>query len=789
MSNFLPPKTGLPAGWNQELRSSLEPDEPYRILFQQYPHPIWIYDEETLRFLVVNDAALREYGYAREEFLALTLRDIHPEGECAAVLEMLPALPESERSRACRTLTRDGAVLDVEVTTHRFRFGGRPCRLMVARDVTSRKRDEARISALNIAFESRVADLETLLNVLPIGVAIAEDRECSRIRVNPILAALLGLAPGANASLGAPPHEKPPYKVCREGRELTADEMPMQVSAARGIPLPDVEVDVVLQDGRKISFLTSTAPLFDEHGVPRGCISAFLDITERKAGEDALREANEKFEALIQASPLAIVSMDFDGNVKGWNRAAEEIFGWKQEEVVNRPFPIVPDEDMEFFRTNVYRARTGGTVSGIERRRRRKDGALVDVALWNAVQRDGSGNPVGVISVIADITERKRLEEQLQQSQKMEAVGRLAGGVAHDFNNLMTVVTGFSQVVLEQLTAGDPLRPHVEEILSAGRRAAALTSQLLAFGRRQMIHPRVLSLNRIISDMEQILRRAIMESIELEIRLDPALGKIRADRGQIEQVLMSLAVNARDSMPDGGVLTIRTANADIASADADSPCELGSGPWVLLEVRDTGEGMDEETRKRLFEPFFTTRDLGRGTGLGLSAVYGIVKQNGGDISVISAPERGTAFRIWLPRGESAPESADTGSSSNYRHGSETILLVEDEPGVRRLAGEVLRKQGYTVLEAADGRDALRLYVDYARSIDLLLTDVIMPQMSGRELSERLLRLQPDLKVIYMSGYAESVTAGHGISHTSGMLLQKPFTPEVLARKLREVLNS
>ncbi|MCL5745540.1 MAG: PAS domain S-box protein, partial [Acidobacteria bacterium] len=498
-------------------------------LFHSHPQPVWIHHAETLRFLAVNDAAVAKYGYSREEFLDMGAGDI-----------AAPALPDEEPRGTLRHITRDGSILDVELASHRLEFAGYPAILVVANDVTEQKRAEETITKLNKSLESRIAELEALINVVPIGIAVAEDRECRRIQANRILSELLGLPAGANASVTAPTDEKPPYRLFSNGKELAPDELPMQIAAARGIEVPNVETDVLFDDGREMSFLTFSSPLFDEHGNPRGSVASFLDITRRKATENALREAKETFEAVIQASPLAIVAMDFGGNVKSWNRAAERIFGWEEEEVLNRPFPIVPDDDVEFFRTNVERARTGGTVAGVERKRRKKDGTLIDVGLWNAVQRDASGTPVGVISVMADITERKRLEEDLRQSQKMEAVGRLAGGVAHDFNNLMTVVTGFSRLVLDSLSPADPLRGHLEEILKAGDRAAMLTNQLLAFGRRQIIQPRVLDPNRIISDMERMLRRVIIEDIELVIKLDPALGKIKADRVQIEQIVMNL---------------------------------------------------------------------------------------------------------------------------------------------------------------------------------------------------------------------------------------------------------
>jgi two-component system cell cycle sensor histidine kinase/response regulator CckA len=637
-------------------------DEWHKLLFACHPHPMWVYDPETLVFLDVNQAAVQKYGYTREQFLSMTAAEIRPEEDVAEWREWLSRAPGEDRKRLVRHRKAGGALMDVEIHSNAIVYQGRPARLVMALDVTDRRRAEDEITELNHRLRERVAELETLLNLIPVGIAISEDQECSRVRVNSALSQMLGLPVGANASVTAPDNERPPYKLFRDGRELTRDEMPMQRAALLGEASENVEVDTVFPDGRCIRFLTSTAPLFDQKSAPRGCITSFLDITGRKQAEDQLREANQTLRALIEALPLAIVAMDLEGRVKSWNRAAQQMFGWTERELLGKTFPAVPESDEEFFRANLRKATKGETLSGIERQRRRKDGTMIDVALWNAVQRDASGLPVGVISVIADITQRKHLEEQLRQSQKMEAVGRLAGGVAHDFNNLLTVVTGFSQLVLDGMREGDPLRAPLEEILKAGNRAAGLTNQLLAFSRRQMIRPTVLDLNRVIADMERMLRRLISEDIELVLLLGYGLPEIKADAGQIQQVVMNLAINARDAMPQGGTLTIETSNVELRADDMARLPELRPGRYVLLSFTDTGEGMDETTRSRLFEPFFTTKGLGRGTGLGLSTVYGIVKQNGGDIAVRSEPGRGASFQIYLPGMAPDTDSAQEGGA-------------------------------------------------------------------------------------------------------------------------------
>jgi nitrogen-specific signal transduction histidine kinase/ActR/RegA family two-component response regulator len=388
-----------------------------------------------------------------------------------------------------------------------------------------------------------------------------------------------------------------------------------------------------------------------------------------------------------------------------------------------------------------------------------------------------------------DITDRKQLEEQLRQSQKMEAVGRLAGGIAHDFNNLLMVIQGYADLLAERLPAGDPLRRNAEQIQTASQRATSLTRQLLAFSRKQMLAPKVISVQSILGDMERILRRLIGEDIQLETSSAPDVGLIKADRSQIEQVILNLAVNARDAMPQGGRLTIETANVDLDASYARSPVVLAPGKYVMLAVTDNGCGMDAETQTHIFEPFFTTKEKGKGTGLGLATVYGIVKQSGGYVWVYSEPGRGTSFKIYLPMVENVEESGrdNRGDPQSSGRGTETILLVEDEKGVRELAREYLEMSGYTVIEAEDGHTALELAAMHSGTIHLLMTDVVMPGISGRELADRVKRIRPKIQVLYMSGYTDQAVVHHGILDMDAVLLQKPFTMATLSSKLRELL--
>jgi PAS domain S-box-containing protein len=389
-----------------------------------------------------------------------------------------------------------------------------------------------------------------------------------------------------------------------------------------------------------------------------------------------------------------------------------------------------------------------------------------------------------------DVTERKLLQDQLIQAQKMESIGRLAGGVAHDFNNLLTVISGYSELLLARRGIGNPVLGHVTEIQRAAARAASLTRQLLAFSRQQVLEPQVLDLNVIISNTDKMLRRLIGEDIELVTIAGTALGRVKADAGQMEQVVMNLAVNARDAMPKGGRLTIETANVELDEAYARRHVAVKPGPHVMLAMSDTGMGMDSETQARIFEPFFTTKEKGKGTGLGLATVYGIVKQSGGNIYVYSNLGHGTTFKIYLPRVDGALESVNTPKArTEVPQGCETVLLVEDEESVRSLLQGILRSNGYTVLEASRGEEALGICEGHKGAIHLLLADVVMPQMSGRELAERLISTRPQMKVLYMSGYTDDAVVRHGVLESNAAFLQKPFTPEILARKVRLVLDA
>ncbi len=546
------------------------------------------------------------------------------------------------------------------------------------------------------------------------------------------------------------------------------------------------ELEVVRRDGQHVPLEVNTRLIY-EAGEAVGVQGIARDISERKQAESALRMSEEKYRDLFEYANDVIYIHDLQGNFLSVNQKAEQITGYKRDEVIklNMSQIIVP-EYLELAKTNILKKLQGESSNTVyELEVICKDGSKRPLEVNTRLLYEGQ-RPVGVQGIARDISERKQLEEQLRQSQKMEAVGRLAGAVAHDFNNLLTAILGYSQLLLRRLDPNGPMRKEVVEIEKAGQRAAALTNQLLAFSRKQVFQPQVLNLNLVVADIEKMLQRLIGEDIELRAIFDPMLGLTKADRGRLEQVIMNLAVNSRDAMPRGGQLTIYTANVELD----ELPIEAAPGAYIMLAVADTGMGMDKETLLHIFEPFFTTKEPGKGTGLGLSTVYGIVKQSGGYITCQSEPRQGTLFRIYLPRIEEPAERLEGQPSvAEVLFGNETILLVEDDDAVRELTQQMLAMNGYAVLEASNAQDALSICRERTLPIPLLITDVVMPLTNGPELAQQVLQLRPETKVLYISGYTDNLLALRSSVAGSLPLLQKPFTPEGLTRKVREILDS
>jgi PAS domain S-box-containing protein len=509
-----------------------------------------------------------------------------------------------------------------------------------------------------------------------------------------------------------------------------------------------------------------------------------------RAAQESLRRSEINFRSLVTNAPYGICRCDSSGELLDANPALLAMLGYTSAEELQGKHLATLYADTQLWFELADHLRAAAPFNGLIVEWMRKDatGMVVRVS-GRAVSDAGKGRTFELFA--EDVTERRALEQQLRQSQKMEAVGRLAGGIAHDFNNLLMVVSGYSEFLLDRLGPEPALRAPAQEIANAAGRATSLTRQLLAFSRKQMLAPKILDLNDVVTENLKMLNRVIGEDIDLVMVPAAALGAVRADVGQIEQVIMNLAVNARDAMPSGGKLTIETSNISLDEEHARFHPPLAPGNYVLLAISDTGAGMDSETQTRIFEPFFTTKGP-KGTGLGLSTVYGIVKQSGGYIWVNSEPGKGTTFRIYLPRvAELAPVAhvAAPTESLVAEPGTETILLVEDEANLRYLARQFLEKQGYHVIDAADGAVAVQIAVAHEGIIHLLLTDVIMPGMNGRELAQRISEIRPNVKILYMSGYTENVIGRNGTLDAGVRLLQKPFTLRDLKNKVREVLDS
>ncbi len=530
-------------------------------------------------------------------------------------------------------------------------------------------------------------------------------------------------------------------------------------------------------------------PLLDPSGATREWVGLHVDVTDQKRAEELLHLRDRAIQAVKQGI-LITDPNQADNPIIYASPGFLQMTGYSAEEVVGRNCRFLQGVDTSAVTVaRVREAVRDQRPCTEELLNYRKDGT----SFWNElslapVTAEGS-TVTHFVGVQTDVTERRRLEDQFRQSQKMDAIGQLAGGVAHDFNNLLTIINGYGNMISEEVPENSPVRQFAQEICYAGERAASLTRQLLAFSRKQVLEPKVLSLNTIVADTERMLRRLIGEDIAIVVVAAPALGQVKADPGQIEQVILNLAINARDAMPQGGRLTIETANTELSGTYTQAFPELKPGPYVMIAFTDTGTGMDEVTKARIFEPFFTTKEPGKGTGLGLATVFGIIKQSTGHVAVSSEVGLGTTFKIYLPRIHELDPASARISRQAADQGTETILLAEDEPALRALARHVLKLHGYTVLEAGSGEKSLRIAEEHPGTIHLLVTDVVMPGMSGRQLAERLAVVRPSMKVLYLSGYTDDAVVRHGVMQAETAFLQKPFTPVALAQKVWEVLHS
>jgi PAS domain S-box-containing protein len=549
------------------------------------------------------------------------------------------------------------------------------------------------------------------------------------------------------------------------------------------------EIAYATVQGQEIPMLLSASPMYGGAGDFEGVVCVAQDITIRKQAEENLARLG----MAVEQAGEAVVITDPDGTIQYVNPSFERLSGYGRDEVLGKNPRVLKSgkQNREFYQSMWNTIKQGKVWSG-KLVNRNKEGNLFEEFAVISPVRDASGRIVNYVGVKRDLTHEIEMEEQLRQSQKMEAIGKLAGGVAHDFNNLLTVITGYCELILYGLPKHGPWRQEIEGIKHAADRAAAVTRQLLAFSRKQVFQLKDVNMNGVVADLDGMLRRLIGEDIDLQTSLQEDLWNVRIDPAQIEQVIVNIVVNARDAMPEGGKLTIETANVMLDEMYVQTHLQVEPGPYVMIAIADTGCGMDEATRSRIFEPFFTTKEVGKGTGLGLSTVYGIIKQSSGYIWAYSEPGRGTTFKIYLPkvlRGEMEHASAVRGPAGSLPGGAETVLLAEDEGLVRELVIEILKQGGYSVLPACDGEEAVRIAGQHNGTIHLLITDVVMPQMNGRELARRMLASRPGIKVIYISGYTEDAIIHHGVLDPGMHFVQKPFRPSDLVRKIREVLDT
>jgi PAS domain S-box-containing protein len=688
------------------------------------------------------------------------------------------------KSRRFSVTCGDGSTKDIHFDA--ARVGGETY-LICCEDITEFTRTE---SALRLSREM----LAKILSASPVAISYIEDGRL--VWTNPAMVKMFG-------------YDAAPEYIGKHAASFYASTEKYQEIKQRfiaGLPTGrpvEAEVFFLRKNGELFLGHLKVTPV-DVSGHKRGSISVIADISEKVAAESRLRESEERYRklyeeakrgeelyrSLLDSSTEAVVVYDMNGRARFVNDSFTRMFGWTLEEIRHAPIPYVPESEKEFTALHIRRLIDEGTPClGFETKRICKDGRVLDVSLSASRYHDHLGNPAGMLVTITDVTEKKRLEEQLRQAAKMDAIGRLAGGVAHDFNNLLTVIMGHAELLLSRMPGLLPYRASIREIAAAAERAAELTRQLLAFSRKQILDVKVIDLNRIIGDLESILRRLLGVQVELIARTCPALHTVKADRSQVEQILLNLVVNAKDAMPQGGLLTIETQNVTLGPEYAKANPEVTPGDYVLCAVSDTGHGMAPDIIARIFDPFFTTKPKGVGTGLGLATVYGIVKQHQGHVAVYSEPNKGTTFKVYFPahRGE-----ADIGTSGSPRDeifgGHEVILLVEDEEAVRLLAAELLEMMGYTVLPADCPATAVDLSRRRDGAIDLLLSDVVLPGMDGRTLFEKLRVERPDLRVVFMSGYTEEAVVRRGVLDPGVHFLQKPFNLESLAAKVREALD-
>ena len=735
------------------------------------------------RITAWNPKAVELFGWAESEVIGKVLsetiipaeyKDAHVRG--LATFRATGHGPALNRRIEVTALRRDGTEFPVELAITPLGSGPETTFSAFVRDLTDRRRTDASLKESLERF--RVAAGTTTDLIYEWSPATGRVEWFGDV----------------DRHLGRGPEEFPRTRPAWEEIVHPEDVGRFQVAAGKPASEGGVffgEYRVRRKDGSWRTWTDRAEAVCDREGRPVRWIGSIADVTDRRALERDRERLLERLQMQMERMPVACILTGPDFAIRLWNPAAARIFGFSRDQAVGHRFQdlLLPAEARDEASRHLKSMAEGQHSSITTWENVTRDGSRIRCEWHAGPLLEADGSFAGLQAMAIDTTERARLEGQLRQAQKMEAIGRLAGGIAHDFNNLLTAVSGYGEIVADLLQPEDPARAHVEEIREAARRAADLTRQLLAFSRKQVLEPTVLDLNAVLSDMDKMLRRVIGEDIVLVTALDAEIGRVKADRGQVEQVIMNLVVNARDAMPKGGRLTLETRNVELDATYARAHPDASTGPHVLLAVSDSGGGIPAEVLPRIFEPFFTTKERGKGTGLGLATVYGIVKQSGGHIAAYSEPGRGAAFKVYLARVDGRAEAKPAPAASDRAEGgTETILVVEDEAPVRKLMSQILRRSGYTLIEAGTGIDALEAVARHEGTIHMMVTDVVMPGMSGRDLARKLEPIRPGMKVLYISGYTENAIVHHGELDPGTAFLAKPFTPAALAAKVREVLG-
>ena len=748
----------------------------YRILFEQSPNGIVLIDVETRKTIEANAAACAQLGYTREEFAALEVSDYEARETPAATLAHVQKVV-AEGSDDFETLhrTKNGEIRNVRVWARTVSLGRRKAFYCIFQDITDRRRAEQELRESEKKLRS--AQVTSGLG------SYVTDFASGRWESSDILDQILGIDDRYDRSV-----EGWLALVHPAWRATMSEYLANGVLGRRA--RFDKEYQIVRANDGMERWVHGMGDLdFDDRGQPIRMSGTIQDITERKAAD----ESRQLQSAALDAAANAIVITDRSGAIQWVNRAFTALTGYSAAEVAGKNPRLLKSGNHEqpFYQMLWNTVLSGRTWRG-ETTNRRKDGSLYTEYQTITPVVSASGAITHFVALKEDITERLRLQAQLVQSQKMESIGRLAGGVAHDFNNLLTVILSWTEMALGELPADHALRSTLEEVYKAGEGAASLTRQLLAFSRQNLVAPVLFDVNELIVELDKMLRRLIGEDITFVMDLGPELGTVNMDRGQLEQVLLNLAVNARDAMPQGGKLTIQTAYAVLDERYCLEHPEVAAGEYVMIAVSDSGVGMSDETRAHVFEPFFTTKELGKGTGLGLATCHAIVTHTGGHIVVHSRQGLGTTVRTYLPRKRAPATAPPRDTTAAPKRGSESVLLVEDDDAVRRATVRMLELHGYRVVSVSSAEEALRLIADAkeAEPLDLLLTDVVLAEgMSGGELADRARAVRPKLKVLFASGYTPDITILHGLREREVALLHKPFTADSLARKVREVLDA